>query len=207
MGLDQDQPGGVPARATAPWRFTVPVVIVSVSLLAEAGGDPVRDALRYGRLPIADGEWWRLASGHFVHLGWSHYLMNALAMLLIWALVGRHLRGREWLVVIAVVVAGIDLGFWFLDPSLYWYVGLSGLLHGILCAGLVAGFGQARLEVAVVGVLLVLKLAYEQVFGAMPGSGATTGGSVVVNAHLYGAVVGTAVALVPGVRRRRSASI
>lgn len=207
MGLDQDGPGGVPAAATVARGFALPVAIALASLLAEAGGEMVRDALRYGRLPIADGEWWRLVTGHLVHLGWSHYLMNAVALLLIWALVGHHLTRQSWLFVIGIIVAVIDLGFWFLDTALYWYVGLSGVLHGMLAAGLVAGARQAPVEAAVVGGLLVVKLAWEQLFGAIPGSEASAGGAVVVNAHLYGAAAGAAAALALAVRRRRRASL
>jgi rhomboid family GlyGly-CTERM serine protease len=199
----------VPAVPTGYRGWWLPVAVVIASLAAESGGEPVRTVLRYGRAPIADGEWWRLLSGHLVHLGWSHFLMNAIALLLIWALVGSCLRMRQWLLVVPAVIAVIDLGFWFLDTRLYWYVGLSGLLHGMLAAGLVAGlvtgFGSARLEMSVLGALLSMKLVYEQLFGALPGSEASAGGAVVVNAHLYGAVAGAGLVLLlrvsPGWRR------
>ena len=38
--------------------------------------------------------------------------------------------------------------------------------------------------------LVIIKLAYEQLWGPMPGSESTAGGKVVVDAHLYGAIFG-----------------
>jgi hypothetical protein len=34
--------------------------------LLELGGDPLRNALSYDRAALAQGEWWRLVSAHFV---------------------------------------------------------------------------------------------------------------------------------------------
>lgn len=178
------------ARQTRAWLL--PACVGVTSVLLEVGGAPVRELLRYDRLALAGGEWWRLASGHFVHLGWSHALLNVVALLAIWALVGARLTAARWLLVIGAVLAGIDAGFWWLDPGLRWYVGLSGLLHGLLAAGLVAGWHSLRTEAWVLAVLLAAKLCYEQLAGPLPGSVSTAGGPVVVNAHLYGALSGLA---------------
>jgi rhomboid family GlyGly-CTERM serine protease len=210
MGLDNDRvnqrewaaAGSIGLRLWAP-----PVLVCVLLLLAEAGGDPVREALRYAREPIAAGELWRLVSGHFVHLGWSHFLMNAVALLLIWALVGNRLAVRQWLLVFVLVIGGIDAGFWFIDRQLVWYVGLSGVLHGLLLAGLVAGWRASRGEAVLLTVLMAAKLLYEQLLGPLPGSEATAGGAVVVNAHLYGALAGLAAASLIRVKVGRTASI
>lgn len=176
-------------------RWLLPLALLIFSIVAETGGEPVRVALRYARPAIADGELWRLITGHLVHLGWSHLMMNALALLAIWVLVGRYLTGGQWIAMTALCMAGIDLGFWYRDTQLMWYVGLSGVLHGLLAAGLVAGWQARRGEVLVLASLLVAKLLYEQILGAVPGSAATAGGDVVVNSHLYGALAGFAAIL------------
>ncbi len=180
-------------RRTAHWR--VPLAIVAASVAAEIGGLTVRTALRFERAAIADGELWRLATGHFVHLGAAHLLLNAGALLLLWLLVGKSLTTAGWLAVIAGCLIGIDLGFWFLDPQLTWYVGLSGLLHGMLAAGLVARFRVAAAESLTLGCLVAAKIIYEQVAGPLPGSELSAGGPVVVNAHFYGALAGVTVGL------------
>ncbi len=195
MGLDQDDAGRVPRLPALVRVWWLPFTLGASSLAAELGGETVRTALRYSRPDIGAGELWRLASGHLVHLGWSHFAMNVAALLLIWLLVGRSFRPLQWLLIIAGVMAGIDAGFWFLDTQLLWYVGLSGVLHGLLAGGLVGAWGSSRVEVPLLLLLLAAKLAYEQVFGAMPGSESSAGGAVVVNAHLYGALAGGVAAL------------
>jgi hypothetical protein len=102
--------------------------------------------------------------------------------------------------------AAIDLGLWFGAPQLEWYVGLSGLLHGMLAAGIMAGLADRSTEALLLGVIVAGKVAYEQFAGPLPGSEATSGGAVIVDAHLYGAIGGavTAAALI---RVRREASL
>jgi len=116
--------------------------------------------------------------------------------------VGMRLTGRQWLIVGGASVAAMDAGFWFLNPWLDWYVGLSGLLHGLLAGGLVAALGKRDREAAVIAAFVVAKLAWEQVAGPLPGSESTAGGTVIVDAHLYGAVGGILGALVAGVTVR-----
>ena len=104
---------------------------------------------------------------------------------------------------IASIVA-IDVGFWFLYPQLDWYVGLSGLLHGLLAAGLFVGVVRRDREAVVLAVFVSAKLAWEQLVGPLPGSESTSGGAVIVDAHLYGAVGGVLGAL-PWWRRGQGA--
>lgn len=186
-------------------HWGVPVALAALSLLFEAGGDAARSGLRFDRAGISAGEWWRLLSGHLVHLGASHMLLNVAALLLLWWLVGTGLTVTGWLLAIVSSLACIDLGLWALDPSVTWYVGLSGLLHGLFAAGLVARSRSAPVESLVLGALLVAKLLFEQLAGPLPGSEASAGGAVVVNAHLYGAAGGAAAAL--GLRASVRASL
>ena len=44
---------------------------------------------------IAEGEYWRLLSGHFAHLGYPHLALNLAGLLLVWLLVGRLYAHRE----------------------------------------------------------------------------------------------------------------
>lgn len=146
--------------------------------------------LRFDRGGIANGEAWRLLSGHAVHLGISHWLLNIAGLGLVWYLVGDAFDWRRWLIVVASGIAAIDAGLWMLNPSLNWYVGLSGLLHGLLVAGIVGTWHRRRFEAAILGAIVTAKLGYEQLAGPLPGSELTSGGAVVVDAHLYGAIGG-----------------
>jgi len=184
--------------------WAIPVAIVALAACLAATGDAARGALAWDRSAIAAGQVWRLASAHFVHLGWSHFLLDSTGLLLVWFLVGGCLPPLRWLAVLGIVVAGIDAGFWFLEPQLVWYVGLSGVVHGLLVAGIVAGLGRDRPELAILAVLLLAKLGWEHLIGPLPGSEASTGGNVITAAHLYGAVAGLAAGAI--LRRRRQGS-
>ncbi len=187
MGLRQIKPGSLFSNARS---WVLPAVIAVLCLLGLAIGDALRDQLRYERSAIGAGELYRLLSGHFVHLGVGHALLNVFGLGLVWVLVGGVYSAMRWIMALGVVVVTIDLGFWYLLPSLDWYVGLSGVLHGLLVAGLVGGFRARQWESLILGGVVAAKLVYEAVAGPMPGSADAAGGAVIVEAHLYGAVGG-----------------
>jgi len=194
MGLRNDSQSAVlQLRA-----YLLPAAAGLVALMLQAGGRGLVDALAYSREDIAGGELWRLVTAHLVHLGWSHLALNLAGLALVWYLVGRAFRPRQWLAIAAVSVLTMDLGFWVLDPELDWYVGLSGLLHGLLAAGLVQGLRRRDREAVVLAAFVIGKLAWEQWQGPLPGSEATSGGNVIVNAHLYGAVGGVVGGILSG---------
>jgi rhomboid family GlyGly-CTERM serine protease len=204
MGLRKGEEirlGALPVRA-----WLVPGTVVLVALALMLSGESGREWLRFERGGITTGEAWRLLTGHFVHLGVSHTLLNLAGLVLVWVLVGRTYAWRQWLLVMAGSVAAIDVGLWFGSPQLEWYVGLSGLLHGVLAAGIVAGLANRNFEAIVLTVLVTGKLAWEQFAGPLPGSEATSGGAVVVDAHLYG-VIGGALVAAALIRVRRRAPI
>ncbi len=186
--------------------WLVPGTVVLVALALMLSGDSGREWLRFDRPGIAAGEAWRLLTGHFVHLGASHTLLNLAGLVLVWILVGRAYVWQQWLWVMAVTMAAIDLGLWFGSPQLEWYVGLSGLLHGMLAAGIIAGLADRSSEAMILAIVVIGKLAWEQFAGPLPGSEATSGGAVIVDAHLYGVLGGTAVAAAL-IRVRRKAPI
>ena len=185
------------------WLAAGLVAILSVALQA-AGLDA---ACAWDRAAIADGEVWRLVSGHFVHLSWSHLFLNLAGLALIAWIVGGAWPWQGWLLVSLACLASIGTGLWILNPELAWYVGLSGLLHGLLAAGLVAGIRRREAESAVLAVLVGAKLVWEQLAGPLPGSEGASGGAVIVDAHLYGAVGGVLVAVMMWRRVRPAAPI
>lgn len=192
-------------RTTTHWQ--VPLVLAAAGVLAAIAGASGQQWLRYDRNSIADGELWRLLTGHVVHLNAAHLALNLAGLLLVWLLVGSCFSALAWSIVIALTLAVIDIGFWFLDPELSWYVGMSGLLHGLLMAGVVARLRDAPGESIALGLLVVAKIAYEQFAGPLPGSEASAGGPVVVNAHLYGTIAGVLAGGAASIRDMQKASI
>ena len=159
-------------------------------------GEEGRETFRYARLDVEDGEYWRLLTGHFVHLGTTHLVLNMAGLVLVWLLVGRYFSSMQWVLVVAITLVTESFCFWFIDEYLLWYVGLSGVLHGLLIAGAIKGFRTLPSESAIIVVIVVGKLAYEQLAGPLPGSESVSGGDVVVNAHLFGAIGGAIAAAI-----------
>lgn len=175
-------------------HWAVPLVLALVCGLFVIAGEDARQALKYDRLAIVDGEFWRLVTGHLVHMGISHYALNMAGLLLVWLLTGRYFSLSGWVTVLLVTLAVTTAGFWFVDRNLLWYVGLSGILHGLLVAGSLRGLRELPGESAVMLCVVAAKLAWEQLAGPLPGSESVSGGNVIVNAHLYGAVGGAVAA-------------
>jgi len=203
MGLHQGDSSHPQIRLLAAWLL--PGIAIGIAVVFAVYGDSGREWLRFDRAAITGGEGWRLISGHFVHLGPSHLALNAVGLLLVWYLVADYFTRGQWLIIILFAIVGIDLGFWFFEPALQWYVGLSGLLHGLLAAGVVGGLRSGRPEIWVLGAALTGKLMYEQLLGPLPGSEESSGGAVIVAAHAFGALFGamTAAAIMIRVRSQR----
>ncbi len=173
----------------------LPAAITLLVVLLALGGDSVTEALRYQASEIKDGEFWRLLSGNLVHLGWPHTLMNLFGLGLIWGLFWNSFSQIQWLIIALASALAVSLGLLAFNPQLVWYVGLSGLLHGLFVAGAVGGIRRGDRREAILLVAVVGKLIWEQACGALPGSAEMAGGPVVVDAHLYGAAGGALAAL------------
>jgi rhomboid family GlyGly-CTERM serine protease len=167
-------------------------------LLPTLGGDRARMLLRYERAQLALGQWWRLLTAHLVHLDLRHALLNSVGLTLMWALFARDFTPRHWLVVLLAAAAAIDAGLWFGDSTVQWYVGSSGVLHGVMAAGALAHIRRGERDGWILAALLAVKLLYEQRHGALPFSG---GDPVVVDAHLWGVLGGGLAAAFLGARR------
>jgi rhomboid family GlyGly-CTERM serine protease len=153
-----------------------------------AVGDQVLDGLRYERGALANGQLWRVITGHLVHASASHLALNLAGLALMVALFPGEYSRREWCLVGFASAFAISAGLWWLQPQVHWYVGLSGVLHGVLAAGALGWWRtQPRLLAGALTAVLLLKLVWEQWHGALGWSGDLT---VIVDAHLYGALGG-----------------
>jgi rhomboid family GlyGly-CTERM serine protease len=174
------------SAAQAMWLVGLLTLLVVLLFL---GGESTRHLLRYERSAILEaGEYWRLVTGHLVHGSVMHMALNLAGLGLIAALLPKHYSIRDWLFVLGLSLAAIDVGFVWNEPQLEWYVGLSGLLHGALAAGALAWWRYESRGLALAfTAILIGKLGWEQSQGALPFSGDMR---VIVDAHLYGACGG-----------------
>ena len=83
----------------------------------------------YDRGAIANGEFWRLLTGHLVHSDINHLIMNVIASSMILPFVGCLKRLFLSTVGLALLISS---GLWLFVPDIHFYCGASALLNGML---------------------------------------------------------------------------
>ncbi len=176
------------------WLIAATVTVVTGTLLAM--GEPARQALRFAREAIIDGEVWRLVSGHLVHLNVRHWLLNIASLFLFLLLLPQVRHPRRLLATVTVGIAAVDLGLLLVHQQLAWYVGLSGGLYALPTAAAVWLWDQNRHFSVILMALLAVKFANDLWLGPPTTTLALIGGEVVAAAHVYGALGGLLTATV-----------
>ena len=167
------------------------------------------DSWRFKRDLVEQGDVWLLFSGHIVHLNWSHWMLNMAGLAIVAFFFSAHASVKQWLLVILVSVCVINLGLWWWMTDIYSYVGLSGVLHGLFLYGALREIRFYPASGYVLVMVLLAKLSWEFIYGALPGSEDMTGGRVLTEAHLLGAIGGISVWLLEWLRdafKQRSAA-
>ena len=120
---------------------TVTYVLIAVCVLLAFGGgysiqDPVvQDFILFGPA-VADGEWWRLVTGGFLHAGMYHLLLNMFSLYILGRMIEPalgHLRFAA--LYFASLLAG-SFGAVLLDPEALTR-GASGAIFGLFGAAIV----------------------------------------------------------------------
>lgn len=162
----------------------IPLVIVMLM------GQYFASLLQYDRSAIIAGEYWRILTCHFVHAGWEHMLLNLLGALLIPVLFVQLYTPFTWFTGGLFCMIGISSSFLILRPTLEWYMGLSGLLHGLLLMGIIGEIKKGNRFYYFGLAVVVGKLAMEFFCGPSVITSRFINISIITTAHLYGAVTG-----------------
>lgn len=180
----------------------LPLALTLIALLIAGSGDMIQHAMRFDRDAINAGQWWRLITANLAHLGWSHTALNVVGLALIWGLLWQSFSTKSWAIISLISSLTVTLGLYYLNPSLHWYVGLSGLLHGLFIAGVIGSLRSGDKRDLILLIAIIAKLAWEQFSGPMPGTAEMAGGPVIVDSHLYGAIGGFVIAFLVKPQRR-----
>jgi rhomboid family GlyGly-CTERM serine protease len=182
-------------------HWALPLAVTVVTLVLQ--GADLTPALRLERTQVL-AEPWRLVTGHLVHLGWTHLFMNLAGLAVIWVLLGPMITHRQWAVAMLACGVGVSAGLLAFSPQVAWYVGFSGILHGLLAAGALVSLRTLPGMGVVLLSMLGIKIALEQWANGDLSTAALIGGAVIVDAHLYGALVGLACGIFLLLRTRRN---
>ena len=168
------------------------LLILALSLLLVWTQSLDVNSWAYNRDAIANGEYWRLITGHFIHLNNTHLLLNMLGVGLVLMLFDNVLAIWQWLVVLLASAFIISVLMYLNLPQVQGYVGLSGVIHGLyVLASMRLLIQPKERNFAIILMLMVtLKLLTENVGQGISFTADMIGGRVLYQAHLYGALTG-----------------
>lgn len=172
----------------APWSRAA-LLCVSL-LLAAAGGDGARASMCLTTAGVADGQWWRLVTAHFMHLSWPHTLLNVMGVLGCCALVPAVF---DRLLVLRITALSVAISLFLLigSPHALPYMGLSGILYALLVLGLAPLARNDRIAASILAGVTIW-MAWQWVVGPVASEERMIGGRIVASAHVYGYVSGAA---------------
>jgi membrane associated rhomboid family serine protease len=163
------------------------------SLGFSGSGSVIHDAGLRGP-DIADGDWWRVITGGFLHAGFIHILFNMYVLYVAGSILEPGIGTRRFLGIYFVSLVAGSLGALIVDPNTLT-VGASGAIFGLMAAVIVVARGRGVDQLAQqFGFFILVNL-----FLTFSISGISVGG------HIGGLIGGLAAALlVIFVERRMS---
>lgn len=81
------------------------------------------------------GEYWRLITGHLVHLDWQHWAMNMTGLSLCMAVYRDDMARIHWPLSFVFISLFSSIGMLYLSLDYAIYVGFSDVLHGWILVG------------------------------------------------------------------------
>ncbi|UUO22477.1 rhombosortase [Colwellia sp. M166] len=167
-----------------------PLFILVIAFIAFILDAQISDTLIYNRSLVDAGEVWRLITGHFFHSNANHFMLNAAAVVLLWALHGQYYHYKNYAIIFITSAVICSLGIHWMSLDIALYVGLSGVLHGFFVWGALMDIKHKEKTGYLLFIGVVLKIAHEQIHGASADVELLIGASVATDAHLYGAIGG-----------------
>ena len=201
-------PVGAPTRSDAPVTYSVIALCVAafVGELAgggtsavEGGGTLIRDGGLVGfglsvdgPIGVAEGEWYRLITGAFLHAGVLHLGLNMFALYILGSLLEPALGSARFAGVYAASVLAGAFGALLLDPNEVT-VGASGGVFGLMAAAFLIARNRGLDQLASqIGFFVVINLVFTF---SIP--------NISVGGHLGGLLGGGLAALVFSALERR----
>ena len=179
----------------------ISISLAILSLVFYCSGDAAA-FLQYDRSAIANGEAWRIITGHFAHWSLDHFLWCTITFLVLGSICEK-LNKKGFIISLAASAIIIPFACWFLAPGMILYRGLSGLCSSIFILGSGLMIRNALVDrewlhvilPAAGGVLFFAKILYEFIYGQTLFVQSNELFSPVPLAHLVGGIVGLATVL------------
>lgn len=159
---------------------------------------PLTNAIEYQQAAIAEGQAWRLITGHFTHWNFDHLFWDLSAFVGLAFVCLKRSIARTLVCILGSSLA-ISVGLWFYQPEIITYRGLSGIdsaLFVLLAVGVLRDACAERDWLLGTAALLglggfVTKLGFEVLTGDILFVDSYVGEFVpLASAHIVGGVVG-----------------
>jgi membrane associated rhomboid family serine protease len=149
----------------------------------DGGGSLIRDGGVRGP-EIADGDWWRVITGGFLHAGFLHLLLNMYVLWVAGSILEPGIGTPRFLAIYFVSLLAGSLGALLVEPDTVT-VGASGAIFGLMAAVIVVARGRGVEQLASqFGLFVVLNLVLTF---SIPG--------ISIGGHIGGLVGGAVAAL------------
>lgn len=144
----------------------------------------------YYHSAIEKGQLWRLVTAHLCHTNGYHLLLNDIGLVVVVTLFLNTFKQQALLPLLLFSAVFISLCLYFIEPTTQGYVGLSGVLHALFAFGVCDELRKKDKWGIILGIGFIVKIAFEQLNGPSASTETLIGATVLVNAHLYGAISG-----------------
>ncbi len=147
----------------------------------------------YNREYIINGEYWRIFTGNFNHTNIYHLVLNLAGLAVIGALHSEYYSSAKFALLVIFLSLAVGFGIYLYSPFVQNYVGLSGVLHGLLVVGAIVDLCKKRYSGLILLAGIVAKVFGEQFFSADTGVTELIEATILSDAHLYGFLAGLAL--------------
>lgn len=156
----------------------------------------------FDREAINNGSLWLVFVSQFSHGNLAHLLLNGAGVLFVWALHGEYTTPLRYWLNLTFLALLTGTAIYLFAPDIYFYTGLSGVLHGVIIWGALMDVKLGRKDGWLLLLGVIVKLAWEQIFGASESVKELIEANVAVDAHLFGAICGVILFLLVDLKRK-----
>lgn len=158
-------------------------IIVFALMTLNGGSESIENLIRFGansKILVAHGEWWRLFTASFIHIGFFHILFNMYFFYSLGPVFERLFGSMNFLIIYLIAgIFGNLLSFAFGSPytvsagastSLYGMLGLAiGLMATYRDDEIIRSFGASFISVVVINVIYSLLAPGVGIYGHLGG--------------------------------------
>lgn len=173
--------------------------IIMFFLLEMSGGSTLtQNLIDFGAKynpAILDGEWWRIATSMFLHIGLLHLFMNMLALYYLGAAVEQMYGASRFIFI--YFLAGIGAGMASFATSIHISAGASGAIFGLFGALLFFGLNYKQIFFQTMGKGILILIGINIIFGlSVP--------QIDNSAHIGGLITGFLASAIVGLPKKRN---